>query len=71
MYSIVKFSGCDAVLERTTVGFFGKISFLEDFFRILQIPPPFKKRKNATRGGVSVAKPWDYAALSFWAETLF
>ena len=60
MYSIVKFSGCDAVLERNTVGFFGKFSFLEDFFRILQIPPPpSKDEKTRQGGGVSVANRGD------------
>ena len=58
MYTIVTFSGFDAVLERITVGFFDKFSSLDDFFRTLQRGPPFKSRKNATRG-VSVAKAWD------------
>ena len=64
MYSIVKFSGCDAVLERNTVGFFGKFSFLEDFFRILQIPPPLQKTKKRDKRGVFVAKGRD----SEWVE---
>ena len=58
MYTIVKFSVFDDVLQRITVGFWGKFSFLEDFFRILQIPP-LQKPKKRDKGGVSVAKGWD------------
>ena len=55
MYTIVKFSGFDAVLERNTMGFFGKFWFLEDFFRILQIPP-LQKKKKRDKGGPGDAK---------------
>ena len=54
MSLFVKCSVFDAVLEQIRVGFFGKFSFLKDFFRILQIPP-LQKRKSGTRGA-SVAK---------------
>ena len=63
MYTVGKFSGFDTVLERITVGFFWKISFLEYFFRILQIPPPSKDKKRDKRG-VFVAKGRD----SEWVE---
>ena len=58
MYTIVNFSGFDAVLERITVRFFDKFSLLDDFFRILQIPP-LQKPKKRDKGGVSVAKAGD------------
>ena len=62
MYLFVKCSVFDAVLERIRVGFFGKFSFLEDFFRILQIPPPLQKTKKRDKGGVSVANAGDVNA---------
>eukprot|EP00493_Phyllostaurus_siculus_P021150 UN21475 len=51
MYLFVKCSVFDAVLERIRVGLFGKFSFLEEFFRILQIPPPSKAEKTR-QGGI-------------------
>ena len=50
----------DAVLERITVGFFDKFSLLDDFFRILQIPPLQKPNKRDKGGFLFVAKAWDY-----------
>ena len=53
MYTIVKVSVFDYVLQRITVEFLGKFSFLEDFFRILQIPPPsIHKPKKRNKGGI-------------------
>ena len=49
MYMMVECSVCDAVLERTTVGFSEKLSFLEDVFTILKIPLLSKDEKMGTK----------------------
>ena len=59
MYTIVKVSVFDDVLQWITVGFGGKFSFLEDFFRILQMPPLPSQTEKTQQGRVYVVKPWD------------
>ena len=64
MYTVVKFSGFDAFLERITVGFFDKFSYFYDFFKNpTDTPPPSKAKKTRQGGGVSVANAWDRSAV--------